>query len=270
MTRRRGEALIAGRRDLRRGARASLGPRPVPGRARPHGLRARGLAPAARLPVPLDQPRLSRASMPPRDLHRREAQEGQTRTPARRRGRHHLRHVVRRGPRSRVCIDASTPASRHLPAARPRALSHARLLPRDRPHARRCTDGQARACTTTRPVAAAFFFRSPDTLYGRYWGARDRHHSLHFEACYHQGVEFCIERGLTGFEPGAQGEHKVSRGFVPATPGPRTSSWTRASARPSTTIWGAKAHPSTNTRARSRSTCRTGMRACARPVLTER
>ncbi|MBU6378502.1 MAG: GNAT family N-acetyltransferase [Gammaproteobacteria bacterium] len=64
-------------------------------------------------------------------------------------------------------------------------------------------------------VAVAVFFVGVDTLYGRYWGAADEYHSLHFETCYHQGIEFCIERGLTRFEPGTQGEHKVSRGFVP-------------------------------------------------------
>jgi predicted N-acyltransferase len=67
-----------------------------------------------------------------------------------------------------------------------------------------------------RIVAAAIFFIGADTLYGRYWGAREDFHSLHFETCYHQGVEFCIERGLARFEPGTQGEHKVARGFEPA------------------------------------------------------
>lgn len=65
------------------------------------------------------------------------------------------------------------------------------------------------------PVAAAIFFWSPQALYGRYWGAAADYHSLHFEACYHQGIEFCIERGIARFEPGTQGEHKVSRGFEP-------------------------------------------------------
>lgn len=65
------------------------------------------------------------------------------------------------------------------------------------------------------PVAAGIFFRSPDTLYGRYWGAAAEFHSLHFEACYHQGIEYCITQGLARFEPGTQGEHKVSRGFEP-------------------------------------------------------
>jgi hypothetical protein len=66
------------------------------------------------------------------------------------------------------------------------------------------------------PVAAAIFFWCQDALFGRYWGAAADYNSLHFEACYHQGIEFCIERGITRFEPGTQGEHKVSRGFEPA------------------------------------------------------
>jgi len=65
-------------------------------------------------------------------------------------------------------------------------------------------------------VAAAVFFCSRDALFGRYWGAAADYHSLHFETCYHQGIEFCIERRLARFEPGTQGEHKVSRGFEPA------------------------------------------------------
>jgi predicted N-acyltransferase len=64
-------------------------------------------------------------------------------------------------------------------------------------------------------VACAVFFRSHDTLYGRYWGAAAAFHSLHFETCYHQGIEYCIEAGLVRFEPGTQGEHKVARGFEP-------------------------------------------------------
>ena len=65
------------------------------------------------------------------------------------------------------------------------------------------------------PVAAAVFFRSATTLYGRYWGAAADFHSLHFEACYHQGIDYCIEHGLQHFEPGTQGEHKLARGFEP-------------------------------------------------------
>ena len=66
-----------------------------------------------------------------------------------------------------------------------------------------------------RAVAAAIFFWYTGALYGRYWGAEADYHSLHFETCYHQGIEFCIERGIARFEPGTQGEHKVSRGFEP-------------------------------------------------------
>ncbi|MGC1388782.1 MAG: GNAT family N-acetyltransferase [Steroidobacteraceae bacterium] len=65
------------------------------------------------------------------------------------------------------------------------------------------------------PIAAAIFFVGEDALFGRYWGAGGNYHSLHFEACYHQGIEYCIEHGLQRFEPGTQGEHKVPRGFVP-------------------------------------------------------
>jgi predicted N-acyltransferase len=68
----------------------------------------------------------------------------------------------------------------------------------------------------TVPIAAAIFFVGDDALYGRYWGAGGNYHSLHFETCYYQGIEYCIERKLQRFEPGTQGEHKVPRGFVPA------------------------------------------------------
>jgi predicted N-acyltransferase len=64
-------------------------------------------------------------------------------------------------------------------------------------------------------VAVAVFYWNRDALYGRYWGTKEQFHSLHFELCLHQGIDFCIERGIARFEPGTQGEHKVSRGFVP-------------------------------------------------------
>ena len=70
-------------------------------------------------------------------------------------------------------------------------------------------------CAAATPVAAAVFFRSADTLYGRYWGAEADYHSLHFETCYYQGIDYCIEHGLARFEPGTQGEHKLARGFEP-------------------------------------------------------
>jgi uncharacterized protein len=65
------------------------------------------------------------------------------------------------------------------------------------------------------PIALAIFFVGEDALYGRYWGAGGNYHSLHFETCYYQGIEYCIEHRLGSFEPGTQGEHKVPRGFVP-------------------------------------------------------
>ncbi len=66
-----------------------------------------------------------------------------------------------------------------------------------------------------RRIAVAIFFVGDDALYGRYWGAGGNYHSLHFETCYYQGIEYCIEKKLQRFEPGTQGEHKVPRGFVP-------------------------------------------------------
>lgn len=65
------------------------------------------------------------------------------------------------------------------------------------------------------PIACSIMFIGETTLYGRFWGCNEQHHSLHFEACYYQGIEFCIEQNLATFEPGAQGEHKISRGFEP-------------------------------------------------------
>ena len=65
------------------------------------------------------------------------------------------------------------------------------------------------------PIAVAIFFVGDEALFGRYWGASGNFHSLHFETCYYQGIEYCIEHKLRRFEPGTQGEHKVPRGFVP-------------------------------------------------------
>jgi len=67
-----------------------------------------------------------------------------------------------------------------------------------------------------RPIAGALCLRGGDTLYGRYWGADERVPGLHFETCYYQGIEYCLQEGLVCFEPGAQGEHKLARGFLPA------------------------------------------------------
>lgn len=66
-----------------------------------------------------------------------------------------------------------------------------------------------------RCIAGALMYRSNTHLYGRHWGARENHNSLHFEACYYQGIEYCIREKLQIFEPGAQGQHKIARGFVP-------------------------------------------------------
>ena len=86
---------------------------------------------------------------------------------------------------------------RHLGAAMPRQVI-AVLCKRD-----------------TQIIAMALLLRSSTTLYGRYWGCVENVPGLHFEACYYQGIEYCLTHGLTAFEPGAQGEHKLARGFLP-------------------------------------------------------
>lgn len=64
-------------------------------------------------------------------------------------------------------------------------------------------------------IAGALCLRGGDTLYGRYWGATRQVAGLHFETCYYQGIDYCLHEGLRVFEPGAQGEHKLARGFLP-------------------------------------------------------
>lgn len=67
------------------------------------------------------------------------------------------------------------------------------------------------------PIAAALSFRDNEKLYGRYWGCLEEYQFLHFETCYYQGIEYCIEHDLGSFDSGAQGEHKIQRGFEPIT-----------------------------------------------------
>jgi hypothetical protein len=64
-------------------------------------------------------------------------------------------------------------------------------------------------------VAGALLYRSDSVLYGRHWGGANDFDSLHFETCYYQGIEYAIAQKLQRFEPGAQGEHKIWRGFMP-------------------------------------------------------
>jgi predicted N-acyltransferase len=66
-----------------------------------------------------------------------------------------------------------------------------------------------------RPIAAALNIYGRQSLYGRYWGALEYVPNLHFELCYYQAQEFCIEENIEYFEGGAQGEHKLARGFLP-------------------------------------------------------
>lgn len=65
------------------------------------------------------------------------------------------------------------------------------------------------------PIAGALFFKDQECLYGRYWGCLSEFDNLHFEACYYQGIEYCIRHNLARFDPGTQGEHKIARGFEP-------------------------------------------------------
>ncbi len=71
------------------------------------------------------------------------------------------------------------------------------------------------ACKEGEPVAGALSLRDSRTLYGRYWGCYEEYDSLHFETCYYQGIEYCIAHQLARFDSGAQGEHKIQRGFEP-------------------------------------------------------
>ena len=66
-----------------------------------------------------------------------------------------------------------------------------------------------------KPIASALNLYSQETLYGRYWGALQFLPCLHFETCYYQALEFCIDEKIKVFEGGAQGEHKLARGFLP-------------------------------------------------------
>lgn len=73
------------------------------------------------------------------------------------------------------------------------------------------------ACKDGEYIAGALFFKGADTLYGRYWGCAEEYQFLHFETCYYQGIDYCIRHGIARIDSGAQGEHKIQRGFKPVT-----------------------------------------------------
>jgi hypothetical protein len=79
-------------------------------------------------------------------------------------------------------------------------------------------------------IAGSLMFRSETHLYGRHWGCLQEVKNLHFEACFYQGIEYAIENGLQVFEPGAGGEHKIARGFVPVSM--QSSHWLRVNPFP--------------------------------------
>ncbi len=73
------------------------------------------------------------------------------------------------------------------------------------------------ALKDAQPIASALNFYDDQALYGRSWGTLEYHDGLHFETCYYQAIEFCIANKIATFEGGAQGEHKLARGFLPVT-----------------------------------------------------
>ena len=96
--------------------------------------------------------------------------------------------------------------------------NHAALTPAFFRHLGRMLGDRVQVATARmqgRVVAMALFLVGNDTLYGRYWGSAVELPGLHFELCYYRGIEFCIAHRLRTFEPGAQGEHKLARGFLP-------------------------------------------------------
>ncbi len=91
------------------------------------------------------------------------------------------------------------------------------------------------------PIAGTLNLLGKDTLYGRYWGANREVPFLHFELCYYQAIDFAIAHGLKTVEAGAQGEHKLARGYAPATTYSCTGSGIPGFATPSTASSGRNA-----------------------------
>jgi predicted N-acyltransferase len=101
----------------------------------------------------------------------------------------------------------------HLATSMPRSLVLI-LAQRLKPDLPEPVEGQA-PHERLETIAGALCMRGADTLYGRYWGCFEEVPGLHFETCYYQGIDYCLREGLRWFEPGAQGEHKIARGFMP-------------------------------------------------------
>ena len=117
----------------------------------------------------------------------------------------------------------------------------------------RAGDGEARAA---RYVAGALNLIGSDTLYGRNWGCLGDFPFLHFEACYYRAIDFAIAHGLKRVEAGAQGQHKIQRGYLPCPPTAPTGSATRVFGAPSRNSWTASAAPSSTRWKRSKRRCR--------------
>ncbi|MCG9746672.1 GNAT family N-acetyltransferase [Shewanella sp. Isolate8] len=87
----------------------------------------------------------------------------------------------------------------------------------DEQHQDNCQQADSQLEGAVVKVAAALYLVGQECLYGRYWGTLEEIAGLHFEACYYQGIEYAIAKGFNKFDAGAQGEHKVLRGFEPVT-----------------------------------------------------
>ena len=145
-----------------------------------------------------------------------------------------------------------------LPRAPLDALPHAGVLRAHR--AERCP---STCCSCSASATAARSARrstssTTDTLWGRYWGTIDYVPGLHFEACYYQAIEFCLERGIARFEGGAQGLHKLARGLTPVATQSAHAIADPAFARRDRRLLRARArrhraHDRTSSRSRSRS-----------------
>lgn len=126
-----------------------------------------------------------------------------------------FRHLARAMPRSLVLVLAQRSASGYVPTPVPRSGGDPceTRSAAGGPDAPSADSRDPQWQTTT--IAGALFLRGGDTLHGRYWGSFETVPGLHFETCYHQGIEYCLRHGLRLFDPGAQGEHKLARGFLP-------------------------------------------------------
>ena len=165
--------------------------------------------------VPLDQSGLSRLRGFPCGVLARQAQEGEAGAPQARRGRRHVRAQAGAGDITRRRLGLLLPVLRkHVSRAPLDAVPVAGVLRAHRRPAARSTCCSSSARATAGACARRWTCSTRDTLWGRYWGTTEYVPGLHFEACYYQAIEFCIEQRIARFEGGAQGLHKLARGLA--------------------------------------------------------